>query len=61
MGTFTDTDFFVRSFLPIPNSKTSSKPPVMPQRIIDMIINANSEREIAEAWVCILTIVFAVF
>ncbi|KAI0806764.1 hypothetical protein C8Q74DRAFT_1341797 [Fomes fomentarius] len=50
MGTFTDTDVFVRSFLPIPNSNTSSKPPVMPQRIIDLIINANSEREIAEAW-----------
>ncbi|KAI0806739.1 hypothetical protein C8Q74DRAFT_1442726 [Fomes fomentarius] len=59
MGTLIDSTFFLPTFLPTPESarrgKTSSKPHVMPQRIVDMILKATSERQIAEAWAAWLT------
>ncbi len=59
MGTLVDSTFFLPTFLPTPKAarpgKTSSKPHVMPQRIVDIILKATSERQIAEAWVSALT------
>lgn len=59
MGTLIDSTFFLPTFLPTTGlarqGKASSKPHVMPQRIVDMILKATNERQIAEAWVSVLT------
>ena len=51
MGMQIKTDLLQEFFLPLLERSTAPKPRVMPQKIVDRIINATTERELAEAWV----------
>ena len=56
MGIQVTTNLF-QGFLFHPETGSSTlKPRVMPQKIVDRIVNATTEREVAEAWVSLQSI-----